>query len=80
VRAAAGFEGVEVVRVPNTIELTAAQLTGFMRSTSFASAYARTLANPAAYWEGLAAEVQSAARSAAIAVDFGLELILATRL
>lgn len=61
------------------IPLSPRDLTGFCRSTSYGSAYARTLADPEAYWRGLESRFREAWPEDRIPVDFSPWLILARK-
>jgi SAM-dependent methyltransferase len=74
-----GFSPVEVRTVSNVAHLTPAEVVGFFSSTSYGSAYLRTLETPEAYLRDLEAAIREQAEGEKVAVDFGLELILATR-
>ena len=76
IRAARGFCVVEEARLPNVKEMTATEYAGFWRSTSYGSAYARTLAEPEKYWRDLESRLAAASGGPAISVDFSSTLIL----
>jgi trans-aconitate methyltransferase len=78
-RAAAGFTILEERTIPHIVWLTPHQLVGFWRSTSYASAYARQLAVPEAYWHDLEARYRLAWPRTKIPVDFSPWLLLARR-
>jgi len=59
------------------LPLSARQFVGFFSSTSYASAYLRTLADPDAYLEELESRFQQAHPDDMIPVDFRVELTLA---
>ncbi|MGH9417826.1 MAG: class I SAM-dependent methyltransferase [Terriglobales bacterium] len=75
IRAAAGFTLLEESKFPNLVPMSAHDYTGFWRSTSFASAYARTLADPEPYWRDLEARLAAAAPEPAL-VDLSSTLLL----
>ncbi|HLV95017.1 MAG TPA: methyltransferase domain-containing protein [Candidatus Acidoferrales bacterium] len=79
VRAAPGFRAVEETKFPNIISMSAQDYAGFWRSTSYASAYARTLADPEPYWGSLESRFAAAGAGAMISVDFSPTLILARK-
>lgn len=74
---ASGFNVARVPAVPHTLRMERARLVGYLRSTSYGSAYAKTLARPDAYWKRLETSIRKAWPDAMIPVDFELELILA---
>ncbi len=76
-----GFVAVTKELVPHPIELDAARLVGFVASTSFGSAYLRTLTteHAQAYLEGLERAIVEAVGSVPVTVDFELELVVAER-
>lgn len=75
-RAAAGFRLVEETRFPNLLSLSPADYAGFWRSTSYGSAYARTLSDSNQYWGDLQQRLAVASADEAIVVDFSSTLIL----
>jgi SAM-dependent methyltransferase len=80
VRTASGFEIVDETKFSYVIPMSLADFVGFWRSTSYGSAYARTLSNPESYWcdlESRFAAVAAVAAVAAIPVDLSPTLILA---
>lgn len=79
VRAASGFRIIEESRLENIVSSSASDYAGFWRSTSYGSAYAQTLAEPEAYWNGLESRLAAAAGAALISVDFTPTLMLAQR-
>jgi SAM-dependent methyltransferase len=79
VRAAAGFEVMEETRIPHMVPMSPAEYAGFWSSSSYGSAYARTLAEPATYWKDLESRIGAAAKDDMIFVDFSSTLILAHR-
>lgn len=80
IRQARGLRAIEDTVIPNVIPLSPRQLTGFCRSTSYGSAYARTLADPENYWSGLESRFREASRDDKIPTDFSLWFILARRI
>lgn len=80
VRAAPGFGIIEEAKFPNIVPMTPANYTGFWRSTSYGSAYARTLDDAEPYWRGLESRFAAAAAGAMIPVDLTSTLILARKL
>jgi SAM-dependent methyltransferase len=80
VRAAPGFCIVEEARFANIVPMSPQDYVGFWRSTSYGSAYARTLAEPERYWSGLESRFAAAAAGAMISVDLSPVLILARKI
>lgn len=79
IAAASGFSVARVLAVPNTLQMERARFVGYLRSTSYGSAYAKTLPRPDAYWKQLETSIRKAWPDAMIPVDFELELILARK-
>jgi SAM-dependent methyltransferase len=77
--AAGGFRDVTVQTVPHEAEFDARRLVGLVRSTSFASAYLRTLADPEGYLADLERRVRAAAGDRPFPLDLSVELVLARR-
>jgi len=69
-----------ILTVPNIILLSATQLVGFLKSTSYCAEYLRTLSSPESYLAELEDLIRGVAGDSLIYVDFKLELILARRL
>jgi SAM-dependent methyltransferase len=67
---------LESATVPDVRHLTAAQYTGYCRSTSHGNAYARTLADPDAYWRELESRIRTAASGDTLEIDFSRFLML----
>jgi SAM-dependent methyltransferase len=80
VRGAAGFHISAQVKFPNMIPMTPRDYVGFWRSTSYGSAYARTLDEPERYWSDLEARFAAACRGDEIPVDLSPTLILARKI
>jgi SAM-dependent methyltransferase len=80
VRAAPGFRIDEEMKFPNIVAMRPEDYVGFWRSTSYGSAYARTLAEPELYWRDLESRFAAAGAGAMISVDFSPTLILARKL
>ena len=80
VRAAPGFELVEETKFSYVVPMSPRDYAGFWRSTSYGSAYARSLAEPEAYWAGLESRFAAAATDDMIPVDLSPTLILARKL
>jgi trans-aconitate methyltransferase len=79
VRAAAGLRVLEESKFANIVPMSASDLTGFCRSTSYGSAYARSLADPEGYWRELESRFHAAWPDGMIPVDFSPTLILAKK-
>lgn len=79
VRAARGFQLLEETKFSYVIPMSPRDYAGFWRSTSYGSAYARTLADPGAYWAELESRFAAAASGDMIPVDFSPTLILARK-
>lgn len=75
VRAAPGFGVIEEAKFPNLVRMSPQEYTGFWRSTSYGSSYARTLADPEGYWSELQSRF-AAVGGPSISVDFSPTLIL----
>ena len=80
VRAARGFRVVEESKFANLVSMSPQEYTGFWRSTSYGSSYARTLAEPESYWNDLQSRFAAAVSGASISVDFTPTLILSRRI
>jgi SAM-dependent methyltransferase len=78
-RAAPGFQIIEETKFPHIIPMSPAAYVGFWRSTSYGSAYARTLANPEKYWSDLESRFAAALAGDMIPVDYSPTLILARK-
>ncbi len=79
VRAAAGFQIVESTKFSYVVPMSPRDFTGFWRSTSYGSAYARTLSDAESYWSGLESGFAQAAAGATIPVDLSPTLVLASK-
>ena len=73
---ALGFRVIEQAKFPNLIPMTPADYIGFWKSTSYGSAYARTLAAPETYWSALQRRFHAARAGSQILVDFSSTLVL----
>jgi SAM-dependent methyltransferase len=80
VREAPGFELVEETKFSYVVAMSPRDYAGFWRSTSYGSAYVRTLPEPEAYWTGLESRFAAAAAGDMIPVDLSSTLILARKL
>ncbi|MGH9684893.1 MAG: class I SAM-dependent methyltransferase [Candidatus Acidiferrales bacterium] len=79
IQQARGLRVVGDRQIANFVPYTAQDFLGFCRSTSYGSAYARTLADPESYWRNLESRFRAASGDAKIPVDFNLWFILARR-
>lgn len=79
-RAAPGLRILEESKIPHFVSMTAGEYAGFWSSTSYGSAFARTLPDPQNYWMELESRFRAAARDDTIHVDFSHSLILAKRI
>jgi SAM-dependent methyltransferase len=79
VQAATGLRIVEESSVPHLISMSPRDYAGFWSSTSYGSAYARSLADPESYWRALESRFRAAAGGDKIHADFSHSLILAQR-
>ncbi len=79
VRAARGFRVIEESKISNIVPLSPAEYTGFWRSASYGSAYARTLADPENYWSGLESRFAEASNNDMIFADFSPALVIARK-
>jgi len=79
VRQASGMRVVEDTTVNATRHMTPGEFAGFWRSTSYGSAYARSLADPKAYWGGLESRFREAWSEDKIPVAFNPYFLLARK-
>lgn len=79
IAAAPGFGDIQVIWLRHSLQFQPSQLVGFCSSTSYASAYMKTLRDPDAYLKELESFFREAHRNDMIPVDFQLELILARK-
>lgn len=80
VRAAPGFQIIESTKFCYTVPMSASDFTGFWRSTSYGSAYARTLADSESYWHALESRFADAAGGGTIPVDLSPPLVIARKI
>lgn len=80
VRAAPGFRVIVETKFSLIIPMDSEDYAGFWRSTSYGSAYARTLADAEGYWHDLQSRFEAAAAGVPIPVDFSPSLVLAKRI
>jgi SAM-dependent methyltransferase len=71
-----GLSDLRALKIPNVVHFSPEEAVGFSRSTSYGSAYIRTLADPELYLRELLAAFRGAARGAPIAADFELSVFL----
>ena len=78
---APGLGGLEIAHVPNVVELDVATLVGFFRSTSFGAAHLAQLSagDGRAHLAALEERLSAVAPATRFGVDFGLDLVVATR-
>jgi SAM-dependent methyltransferase len=76
-RATPGLSILEESKIPHFVPMSAQEYAGFWSSTSYGSAYARSLADPETYWSNLESRFRAAAGERKIHVDFSHSLILA---
>lgn len=76
VSAAPGLQVIENTKFSYIIPMTPSEFTGFWRSTSYGSAYARTLADPELYWRGLESHFAEASAAATVPVDLSPTLVI----
>lgn len=79
IRASRELRDIEEIPIPYILYFTPPQLVGFCSSTSYGSAYTRTLQDPDAYLRALETAFREASPNDMIPLDFGLELILARK-
>jgi SAM-dependent methyltransferase len=79
VREAAGMRIVEDTTVNSTRYLTAGEFAGFWRSTSYGSAYGRSLGDSEEYWRGLESRFREAWSEDKIPVAFNPYFLLARK-
>lgn len=80
VRAAPGFQVVEDTRFSYIVNMLPKKYAGFWRSTSYGSAYARTLENPESYWSELESRFAAASGEELIPVDFSPALVVSRKI
>ena len=73
------FSKVDLSHVPNIQSLTPESLVGFFTSTSYCSAYIKTLEKKEHYIANLIESIKRTANKKTIKVNFGLELVLAVK-
>jgi SAM-dependent methyltransferase len=77
ISAATGFADLETLTLHHRLHFQPRQLAGFCASTSYGTAYLRTLADPQAYLKELETRFRQAHPAGMIPVDSELELVLA---
>lgn len=71
------FSNVDLININNTVPLKPEELVGFFASTSYVSAYLRSLDNPDRYLNEFLNNIKIFSKSSVINVNFSLELVLA---
>lgn len=71
-----GLQHLQIRKIPNVVYFSPEDAVGFCRSTSYGSAYLRTLADPEPYLHDLLREFQQASQGRPIAADFEITLCL----
>lgn len=79
VESCSALSNARIFTVPNIVPLSARRLVGFFSSTSYGSAYLRTLPSPESYLAELENKIRRVSGNSLIDVDFKLELILAQK-
>lgn len=79
VRAASGLRVVEDTTVACSLPVAPRDFAGFCRSTSYGSAYGRSLADPEPYWRDLESRFRRAWLADKIPLDFGFYLLIARK-
>lgn len=80
IRSAAGFELFEETKFSYVIPMSPADFVGFWRSTSYGSAYARSIADPEPYWNALESHFAEITAGEPIPVDLSPILIIARKI
>ncbi|HEV2298556.1 MAG TPA: methyltransferase domain-containing protein [Candidatus Acidoferrales bacterium] len=80
VRSATGLDVLEEGKFANIVPMSSSDLAGFCRSTSYGSAFARSLPDPESYWRELESRFRAAWPDGMIPVDFSPTLILARKI
>lgn len=74
-----GLRLIDERLIASILPMSPADFVGVCRSTSYGSAYARSLADPESYWRDLESRLRHAWREEKFPVDFSPTLILAKR-
>jgi SAM-dependent methyltransferase len=74
-----GLSDLRALKISNVVHFSPEEAVGFSRSTSYGSAYIRTLTDPEPYLQELLAAFRKASGGAPIAADFGLSVFLGRR-
>jgi SAM-dependent methyltransferase len=74
-----GLSLIEEKTIASVIPMTPAEFVGFWQSTSYGSAYARSLGDPASYWQALESRFRGAWPQEKIPVDFSPAVLLAKK-
>jgi SAM-dependent methyltransferase len=80
VRAAPGFQVVEDMQFSYIINMPPDEYAGFWRSTSYGSAYARTLENAESYWRELESRFAAVSGGKLLPVDFSPTLVVSRKI
>jgi SAM-dependent methyltransferase len=75
-----GFRILEQTTIVQVIPTSPRDYTGFWSSTSYGSAYARTLDDPELYWRSLESRIAAVTAGANFPVDFSPALLVARKL
>lgn len=73
------FNNVRISKVENIVQLSINSLIGFFASTSYVSAFMKTLSNPQDYLDEMSEKFHKSAGNEILNVDFSLELVLADK-
>jgi SAM-dependent methyltransferase len=74
-----GLSDVKSLKIPNVVNFTPEEAVGFCQSTSYGSAYMRTLADPRPYLQELLAAFRRASGGRPIAADFSISMFMARK-
>lgn len=80
VHRAASFQVLEDTRFSYIVNMRPSEYTGFWRSTSYGSAYARTLEDPGSYWRELESRFAAASGKKLLPVDFSPALVVSRKI
>ena len=75
-----GLSNLRELKIPNVVYFSPEEAVGFSRSTSYGSAYIRTLGDPEPYFHELLMAFREASGGAPIAADFELSVFLGSKL
>jgi SAM-dependent methyltransferase len=68
-----------IIVIPNSLFLNSKQLVGFFKSTSYVSAYLRSIRRPERYLSRLESQIREASGQGSIPMDFDIEIVLARK-